>query len=174
MMSASTALKVNDMTHASPSQTERCDLKILHAIRRIIRASDMHSKELAAQFNITTPQLIALQTICSRGQSTLNELSKVVLLDASTLVGIIDRLEAKGFVRRERSTTDRRQVGIQITQAGREFISQAPSPLQSALAKSLGKMSAQEQAIIADSLQRIAQMFENENDSSRDQVNKNQ
>ena len=77
-------------------------------------------------------------------------------------MGIIDRLEAKKFVRRERSTEDRRQVAIQITDSGKLFIASAPSPLQSSLAKSLTKLSPLEQSIIAQSLERIVQMIDNE------------
>lgn len=143
------------------TEDERYDLKILHAIRRIIRANDMHSKELAAHYNITAPQLVTLHTIAAKGLTSINALSKIVSLDASTLVGIIDRLEAKGYVRRERSLSDRRQVGIQITDAGRDFIGQAPSPLQSSLAKSLTRLTPLEQSIIAQSLEHIVDMIDN-------------
>lgn len=145
---------------------ERYDLKILHSIRRIIRASDMHSKELAGSYNITTPQLVTLHTVSQRGRTSINELSKIVSLDASTLVGIIDRLEAKGYVRRERSLTDRRQVAILMTEAGQAFIAQAPSPLQSALAKSLTRLTPMEQSIIAQSLERIVEMLEDKDDEA--------
>lgn len=145
---------------------ERYDLNILHSIRRIIRASDMHSKDLASNHNITAPQLITLHNIALRPKTTINELSKLVSLDASTLVGIIDRLEAKGYVTRARSTEDRRQVSIQITEAGRAFLVAAPSPLQSSLAKALTRLTALEQSIIAQSLERIVQMIDEDNDEN--------
>lgn len=137
----------------------RMDLRILYAIRRIIRANDMHSKELAAHYNITAPQLVTLHTIADRGKTSINLLTKLVSLDASTLVGIIDRLEAKAYVRRERSAQDRRQVSIEITEAGRAFLAQAPSPLQSSLANALHRLTPMEQSIIAQSLERIVQMI---------------
>lgn len=141
---------------------ERYDLQILHAIRRIIRASDMHSKELASNYNITAPQLITLHTIASRPGTTINGLSKIVSLDASTLVGIIDRLEAKGYVTRARSTEDRRQVSLHITESGQQFLEQAPSPLQSSLARTLTRLSPLEQSVIAQSLERIVQMIDDD------------
>lgn len=143
------------------------DLRILYAIRRIIRASDMHSKELTSSYNITAPQLITLHTIATRNKTTINALTKLVSLDASTLVGIIDRLEAKAYVRRERSTADRRQVSIEITEAGRTFLAQAPSPLQSSLAASLIRLTPMEQSIIAQSLERVVQMIDAEDEPDR-------
>jgi len=141
---------------------ERNDMRIVRAIRRIIRASDMHSKELASNYKITAPQLVTLHVINHRQKTSINALSKEVSLDASTLVGIIDRLENKGYIRRERSQHDRRQVAIHITDMGKEFIATAPSPLQSSLAKSLTKLSTLEQSIIAQSLERIVQMIDSE------------
>lgn len=153
---------VSVTTEHMKTHDERYDLQIMHAIRRIIRASDMHSKELAANFNITAPQLVTLHTISARKKTSIAELSKIVSLDASTLVGIIDRLEAKGYVRRERSALDRRQVSIHITEAGDTFLAQAPSPLQSSLARSLTKLTPLEQSIIAQSLVRIVQMIDDD------------
>ena len=170
MVYGNAAFKVTPMstddTPVSPpvsgATDERYDLAILHAIRRIIRASDLHSKELASHHNITAPQLVTLYAVSQQQKTSINELSKIVSLDASTLVGIIDRLEAKGLVRRERSAEDRRQVGIHITDAGKLFIVTAPSPLQSSFAKALTKLTPMEQSIIAQSLERIVQMIDEE------------
>lgn len=168
MVYENTAYKVTDVPDMTPSPApdERYDLKILHSIRRIIRANDMHSKELAAHYKVTAPQLVTLHTIAHRNKTSINELSKMVSLDASTLVGIIDRLEAKGYVRRERSMEDRRQVSIWITDSGKAFIDQAPSPLQSSLAKSLTRLTPLEQSIIAQSLERIVQMIDDEHEET--------
>lgn len=153
-------IQKNTMTDTPPANDERYDLKILHAIRRIIRASDMHSKELAVRYNITAPQLITLHTIAQQKQASIHSLTKSVSLDASTLVGIIDRLEAKGYVTRERSQSDRRQVWLRITEAGTGFLAQAPSPLQSAIARALSRLKPQEQAVICQSLDRIVHMID--------------
>lgn len=160
----SAAVSTNDDKPILPASVsdERYDLKIMHAIRRIIRASDLHSKELTSNYNITAPQLVTLHVVLQRQRTSIHELSKSVSLDASTLVGIIDRLEAKGFVRRERSAEDRRQVAIHITDAGKTFIATAPSPLQSSLAKALTRLTPLEQSIIAQSLERIVQMIDAE------------
>jgi DNA-binding MarR family transcriptional regulator len=146
---------------------ERHDLNILRSIRRIIQASDVHSKELELHYNITAPQLITLQAVAQRKTTSAHELSKIVLLDASTLVGVIDRLEKKGYVRRERSDKDRRQVGIHITDAGQKFADEAPSPLQSSLAKALTRLVPSEQLVIARSLERIVRMIDSAEDDGK-------
>lgn len=139
---------------------ERYDLKILQALRRIMRAVDIHSRKLNLDYNITGPQLIALLSIAEKGPLTLAAIAKDIHLSPSTLVGIVDRLEEKGYVRRERSAKDRRQINISVTEEGGQFVNQAPSPLQETLAEALNELTIVEQSTIAGSLQRIVELME--------------
>ena len=82
-------------------------MRILKSIRRIIRAVDLHSRKLSSQHKITTPQLVCLLAIVEKEPTRLSDIAKSISLSPATVIGILDRLEAKGFVRRERSTTDR-------------------------------------------------------------------
>jgi len=52
---------------------------------------------------------------------TSKQISEITLLPSPSLVGILDRLEKKGFIGRLRSVEDRRLVYIVPTQAGREL-----------------------------------------------------
>ncbi|MHC8441513.1 MAG: MarR family winged helix-turn-helix transcriptional regulator [Candidatus Eutrophobiaceae bacterium] len=139
---------------------ERYELKILQNLRRIIRSVDIHSRKLNTQHDITAPQLITLLAIAEHGPCIITSISKEVHLSPSTLVGIIDRLEAKNYVARERSTEDRRQVLISITKEGKAFAKKAPSPLQETLAEALNKLSSLEQATINLSLERVVELME--------------
>lgn len=138
----------------------RHDLQILQSLRKIIRSVDIHSRKLSSQYDITAPQLITLLAIAENGPLTLASISTKVHLSPSTLVGIVDRLEAKGYVVRERSIEDRRQVLISITKDGKKFTKQAPSPLQETLAYALSGLTELEQSTIALSLQRIVELME--------------
>lgn len=141
---------------------ERYDLKILQALRRIIRSIDLHSRKLSIQHNITSPQLVTLLTIADHAPVTIAELATEIHLSPSTLVGVIDRLEDKGLVERHRDTLDRRRVFIQVTEQGMEFSSCAPSPLQEKLAKSLESLTPLEQSTIVHSLERVVELMEAE------------
>ncbi len=139
---------------------ERYDLKILRSLRKIIRSVDIHSRKLSMQHDITAPQLIALLAIAEHAPLTIASISREVHLSPSTLVGIIDRLEAKGYAVRERSAEDRRRVLISITEEGKAFAKRAPSPLQETLAEALGKLTPLEQATISLSLERVVELME--------------
>ena len=103
---------------------EDLGFKILGYLRRITRAIDLNSKRLSVENNLTSPQTFSLITIYHKGPLTLAEVANKVHLSPSTMVGIVDRLEAKNLVIRERSKTDKRQVRIKITEEGKKAVLQ--------------------------------------------------
>lgn len=136
------------------------ELTILQSLRRIIRAVDIHSRKLVAQYGITGPQLVCLVTLCDEGAMTSAELSRKVFVSASTITGIIDRLERAGYVSRTRDDIDRRRVLLQPTDNGFKLAYRAPSPIQDQLVKRLHELPELERSAIALSLQRIVDLME--------------
>lgn len=143
---------------ARPAQ--RYDLVILQALRRIVRAIDIHSHRLKITHDLTAPQLICLLAVVEDGPLTPTLLAERVHLSPSTLVGIVDRLEKKDLVTRTRSDRDRRVVYVGATPKARRLAAHAPSPLQEGLARALLELSEREQATIARSLERIVDLME--------------
>jgi DNA-binding MarR family transcriptional regulator len=134
---------------------------ILRSLRRIARAIDLHSRQLATQWRLTTPQLVCLRQIRRDGdESTPGRIAKAIHLSQATVTGILDRLSARGLVSRERSEEDRRRVIVRLTDAGRSIVETAPSPLQENFAERLMQLSEAEQAHIDGVLERIVRMME--------------
>lgn len=142
---------------------DRHDLAILQSLRRIIRAVDIHSRQLKSKYDVTGPQLVCLMTIVDQKSLTVANLAKEIHLSPSTVVGILDRLEEKKLISRKRDKRDRRVVKVTATSKGKDFIKNAPSPLQDKLGLSLSKLSQLEQATISLSLKRIVELMEAEN-----------
>ena len=136
------------------------NLQILISLRKIIRAVDQYSRKLRTEHNITGPQLVCLLNIVNEKPHTISQISQSVSLSASTVVGIIDRLEEKGLVCRERGNIDRRQVKVLATEQGKSLAELAPSPLQDRFAKNLKNKTELEQAAIALSLENVVEMME--------------
>ena len=139
---------------------ERFDLQILQSIRRIMRAVDIYSRKLRSQCELTAPQLVCLGTIVEHGPLTVSGIAQQVYLSPSTVVGILDRLEDRGLITRERDTNDRRVVNTSATLAGREITAKAPSALQDGLHEALKDLPLLEQATIALSLKRVVDLME--------------
>ena len=137
----------------------RYERRIVFALRKIMQQMDTHSRRLMKDYDITVSQLVCLYEIFEKGALTLSIISKNVHLSNSTLVGVIDRLEEKGLVKRTRDTEDRRAIFIDLTQKGREFVSGAPHLLHNRLDEKLKTISESEQIIIANSLDLLVDML---------------
>ena len=136
------------------------NLRVLRALRRIMRRVEMSSRDLEHEYGVTAPQLICLIAVAESGTTTQAELSQSVHLTASTLVGVLDRLASKGLIRRERDVADRRRVKLSATETGLHLASQAPPPLQDTLLKGLGQLSELELLAMAAALERLVDLLE--------------
>jgi len=157
---SSTALGTAPPSLDTPGLAGQVDLRVLSAIRRIIRSVDLYSRELAAKARVTWPQLACLLAIAEKERTTATLISRQVFLSPSTIVGILDRLEAKGLVTRKRDENDRRVITITITENGKRLARSAPSLLQDTLTEALRGLPSQEQINVAKSLERVVALME--------------
>ena len=137
--------------------------QIVAAIRRIMRAVDLHSRHLAEEHGLTGPQLATLKAASRLGEaSSTGALARAVHLSGPTVTGILDRLARRGLVERSRDGQDRRSVTITITRRGEEVLAAAPSLLQDRFRAELARVEDWEQTMILAMLQRIAAMMDAE------------
>ncbi len=133
--------------------------EIVTALRRIIRAVDLHSKYLAQLSGLTGPQLVVLQFLELHGPQTTGQLAEGVSLGQATLSDILERLGKKQLIERRRATEDKRRVINELTAAGRNAIKEAPPLLQERFSKALQGLADWEQTLILSTLQRVAEMM---------------
>jgi len=72
-------------------------------------------------FDLTVAQFQVLRRLYDHNNLGTLQLAKETGLDTGTITGVVDRLEQKGLVRRERNTQDRRAVQVLLTPAGEEL-----------------------------------------------------
>ena len=99
---------------------------VLVALRRIIRATDLHSRKLGKQTGLTTPQLVIIKAVGDLKDPTVSDIAKAVSLSLATVTTILNRLERNGLVNRVRSAVDRRRVIVTLTEAGQTLQGSAP------------------------------------------------
>lgn len=133
---------------------------VLVALRRVIRATDLHSRHLAKTTGLTAPQLLLLLTVRNKNEVTIGQLAQSMSLSQHTVTTILDRLEARTLITRVRSNNDKRKVHISLTQSGVDTLSTAPTPLQEQFTNQFGALQEWEQSMILSSLQRIAEMMD--------------
>jgi len=142
--------------------SSRYEESILRSLRRIARAVDLHSRRLARKYELTGPQLVCLRHIQREAITTPSALARAIHLSQGTVTGILDRLEARGLVSRERSRHDKRRVLLQLTASGEELVASAPSPLHEQLSTRLAVLPEGEQATIDWILHRVVTLMEAE------------
>lgn len=135
-------------------------VSVLVALRRVIRATDLHSRNLIKTTGLTAPQLLLLQTIRVKGEVTIGELAQDISLSQATVTNILDRLENRGYIYREKSSQDKRKVHAYLTDKGIMAVKDAPVPLQESFVKQFRNLNDWEQTMIISALQRVAQMMD--------------
>lgn len=136
--------------------------QVLVSLRRVIRATDLHSKHLAKISGLTAPQILLLQAIRKLEGAPVGQLAKEVSLSQATVTSILDRLEKKGHIGRERSVVDKRKVHVHLTEHGIEILNDAPQPLQAEFSNLFNDLQEWEQTMIIAALQRVAYMMDAE------------
>ncbi len=138
---------------------EKNSMQILMRLRQIIQEMSRHSKQLQEKYKITLPQLICLNEIAEHGPIAIGALTQIVFINNSTVTGIIDRLETRKLVQRVRISKDRRQVHVEITQAGLNFLKNAPTPIHHRFMEKLEKMDSKDISVLLWGLELLVDML---------------
>ena len=139
---------------------------ILRAVRGIVRSVTIHSKRLLRETGMTLPQVLCLRAIGAASQVatdvTATQVARSVQLSPATVTGIIDRLEQRELIERERDNSDRRKVYLRLTPKGQEWLGSLPSNLQDRAAERLNSFSSERRKRILDTLTEVLQIMEAE------------
>ena len=78
-------------------------------------------KPILEQLGLTYPQYIAIVALWEEDNQTVSSLGEKMFLESNTLTPMLKKLEAMGYVRRQRAAADERQVVVSLTDAGRRL-----------------------------------------------------
>jgi len=76
-------------------------------------------KPLLEPMNLTHPQYLVMLALWEQAPLSVKDLSRLLQLDPGTLSPLLKRLEAVGYVRRERDRHDERQLSVTLTESGK-------------------------------------------------------
>ena len=140
---------------------ERVDATLI-ALRRVLRAIEGNARAIARASGLTPAQMLVLHGLADNGQELPRDIARRLGVSQATVTTQIDRLEARGLVRRERRTADRRMVWVILTAEGRQVLADTPDPLYGRFAERFAALSDWEQAMLLSSAERLAKMFDAE------------
>lgn len=134
--------------------------QIIFLIRKLMHGAELYTKELNKKYSITSAQLNCLLAIYENGPLPPSQIARRMLVNSSTVTGVIDRLELKGLVERQRNSADRRVIYIRLTPNGKEMAKVAPPPIQQRVIDGLQQMPADELDQIILSLAKLTKMLD--------------
>jgi DNA-binding MarR family transcriptional regulator len=105
--------------------------------------------------DLTTVQGMVICFLYENDRLTSSELGKKTDLDSATLTGVLDRLEAGGFVERRQNPEDRRSIRIHLTEKGRTTGEKVAKLMEEANAEFLRGFNASEEVALRSLLNRI-------------------
>jgi len=112
------------MSHFSPEDFHNCHLGLLLGRAALLkdRIIDTHMEP----HGITAAQFKVLIIIAQYGVDSPGELCRHLSLDSGSMTRMLDRLEQKGFLARQRCEADRRQVRLVLTEEGQKLADRLP------------------------------------------------
>jgi len=135
---------MQDFSHSLPMMMNRTLDSVLPEFRAVFKA-----------FDLTEQQWRILRVLWHEDGLKLGDISAQTLLPAPSLVGIIDRMEDKGLLKRIRSTTDRRSVRISTTAKGRSLEAKIQPQVDECYARIASGIKPRDWKIMMQTLQQI-------------------
>lgn len=137
-------------THYPGSDEEK---RALNAYIRLTRAVEALSARLLSSDKLeglTTSQLGVLDTLHYLGPMVQKDLAGKILKSSGNLTLVIDNLEKRGLVRRERQSKDKRFVTVCLTEDGRALIERVMPGHVGEIRAAMSALSPEEQQTLGD------------------------
>ncbi|MBA1213434.1 MULTISPECIES: MarR family transcriptional regulator [Pseudomonas] len=110
------------------SHFDRSNFPLRNSVGHLIHLANQYKDRVLdshlAPYDITAAQFKVLLLLARDQTDTPAELSRCLSLDSGAMTRMLDRLEAKGLLRRVRSLSDRRQVRLELTEQGQALSSE--------------------------------------------------
>jgi DNA-binding MarR family transcriptional regulator len=137
-------------------------IDILIKLRKIVRSVNLESKRVEKEQGVSIPQLLCLQFLAEQEDYRTNaaKLKTFLNLNASTISGILKRLEKKGLVAKLPKASDKRVTLISLTASGMELIKSAPITFQQKLSKKLQALPPEKLQTIIDGIDILTKIME--------------
>jgi DNA-binding MarR family transcriptional regulator len=131
-------------------------LDFLRLLWRIEHGLQQTSKRMEATLGITGPQRLVLKVVRHFPGLTAGELAHIVQLHPSTITGVLQRLERKGLLRRDRDALDQRRVHLTVRPEARRLADRRKGTVEAAVENVLGRISGEHVAHAREVLTAIA------------------
>jgi len=111
---------------------------VIKKLRVIFGSAKKHSRAVETRCGVSGSQLWALIELRDRPGLKVSELANLMTIHLSTASNLLDKLQARELVRRERLDNDQRVVRLYLTATGKRVVAKAPHPARGVVPDALG------------------------------------
>ncbi len=134
------------------------EVRALNSYIKLTRAADSVNARLSASVSmkdLTTSQFGVLESLYHLGSLCQNELGNKILKSNSNMTTVVDNLEKRGLVRRERDQIDRRMIKVHLTPTGHDMIERLLPQHVSAIKEQFSVLSPEEHILLGNLLRKL-------------------
>jgi MarR family transcriptional regulator, lower aerobic nicotinate degradation pathway regulator len=143
------------MKKRAPTTTVDIDQLPGYAIRRLHQISVGIFLQEVGEQGITPVQYAALQSVCNQPGVDQRSLARSIALDTSTTGGVVDRLEARGWLERQADPQDRRVRQLVLTEAGHTALEEVRPAMERAQEQMLAPLTERQRTEFMRLLQQL-------------------
>lgn len=127
-----------------------------HIAQAAVTTVDMFERHIGERFKLRKVEFSILMLLLENGPLSPKRLGQVLALTAPNLTLLLDRLQHRHLLRRERNETDRRSQNIVLTEAGLRLSREAATAAGPMERELDGRLSAAERAMLLELLHKVS------------------
>lgn len=125
--------------------------RALNSYTKLMRAADSVTSRTSRQMtaaDLTISQFGVLEALLHKGPLCQRDIAAKILKSTGNITMVIDNLEKRGLVRRERDSADRRYLTVHLTDAGSALVARVFADVEAAIVAEMGSLSEDEQELL--------------------------
>ena len=140
------------------------------AVLNILRTAEVVQRSIAEflkEFDLSPTQYNVLRILRGGGAAgvTCSQIGERLVTHDTDITRLLDRMEARGLIARERSNTDRRAIITRISAEGLALADSIDAPVRAMTQLRMGKFGPDALAVLITGLERVREAFDTENSS---------
>src|SRR5699024_1081085 len=143
------------MLESEMIMSENLSLRTFVFLMKASKSVTEYVKKDIGRYDMKTTDFAVLEALYHKGDMTVKQISEAVLINAGSMTYVIDKLETKELIKRQRCKDDRRAVYIHITDKGKQLMDNIFPKHQKAIEELFQDLSTDEKKTVIDLLKRI-------------------
>lgn len=139
-------------------------LEAYGALQRAAGMAASHVEDAVHPFGLSASQFGVLETLAQRGPVHQQELAEALGRSKAQMTAIIDALEGRGLVRRERHAVDRRFISVYLTEAGRVLLAETAPARTEAIVSLMRELSGEQKTRLTRLCRRLLRVLDPQED----------